>query len=48
MKTIIILFMSILTTTFYAQTAEELEYFNAENSFVLSIIPSLAARLFVI
>ncbi|MEL1242233.1 hypothetical protein [Flavobacterium flavipallidum] len=44
MKIIIIVIMSMITTVFYAQTAEELEYFNAENSLVLSTIPSLAGK----
>ena len=44
MKTIIIVFMSMITTVFYAQTADEVELANRKNSLVLSAIPSLAGK----
>jgi hypothetical protein len=45
MKIIIIIFMSMITTIFYAQSAEELESFNnVNNNDVLGAIPSLAGK----
>ncbi|MEL1242232.1 hypothetical protein [Flavobacterium flavipallidum] len=44
MKTIIIILMSMITTVFYAQTADEIELGNRINNIVLNNIPSLTGK----
>lgn len=44
MKTILIILTSMITTVFYAQTAEEIELGNSINNIVLNNIPSLTGK----